>query len=165
MFMTVGIPAYKAEKHICDCLASIQTQTIRSEVSVIVAKDNPTDNYDFIKKRFPDLDITILECKENTGPGLARQRCLDACKTNWITFIDADDVFMNPVSLERLKTSITPQCIEVQGPFFQEIAIPGQPTQLMPRNDVTHPWVFGRLYNVKFLRDNKIGFTELRAIN
>ena len=37
MFMTVGIPAYKAEDHICDCLASIQIQSIRDEISVIVA--------------------------------------------------------------------------------------------------------------------------------
>jgi glycosyltransferase involved in cell wall biosynthesis len=79
--ITVGIPAFKATEHICDCLSSIQIQTIRDEVAVIIAKDNPSDNYDFVKKRFPQLDITILECKENTGPGLARQRCADAAKT------------------------------------------------------------------------------------
>lgn len=79
--ITVGIPAFKAEDHICDCLASIQVQTIRDDVAVIIAKDNPTDNYDFVKKRFPDLDIIILDCKENTGPGLARQRCADAANS------------------------------------------------------------------------------------
>lgn len=83
--ITVGIPAFKAEKHICDCLSSILIQTIRDEVAIIIAKDNPTDNYDFVKKRFPELDITILDCQENTGPGLARQRCADAAKTEWIT--------------------------------------------------------------------------------
>lgn len=35
---------------------------------------------------------------------------------------------------------------------------------MMPRNDVGHPWVFGRMYNVKFLRDNEIAFSELRAM-
>ena len=79
--ITVGIPAFKAEDHICDCLASIQVQTIRDDIAVIIAKDNPTDNYDFVKKRFPDLDITILDCKENRGPGLARQRCADAANS------------------------------------------------------------------------------------
>lgn len=165
MFMTVGIPAYKAEDHICDCLASIQIQSIRDEISVIVAKDEPNDNYDFIKKRFPDLDITILDCEKNTGPGLARQRCIDACKTDWITLIDADDVFASPLALERLKYSISPDCIEVQGIFMQEIEIPNGPTQLMPHVESEHPWVFGRLYNVKFLREAGIRFSELRAIN
>lgn len=79
--ITIGIPAFRAEGHICDCLASIQVQTIRDDIAVIIAKDNPTDNYDFVKKRFPDLDITILDCKENTGPGLARQRCADAANS------------------------------------------------------------------------------------
>ena len=76
-WLTVGIPAFKAESHICDCLASIQIQSIVDEVSVIIAKDNPSDDYEFVKDRFPTLDITILDCKENTGPGLARQRCAD----------------------------------------------------------------------------------------
>lgn len=167
--ITVGIPAFKAEDHICDCLASVQIQSIKDEVSVIIAKDNPKDNYEFVKKRFPDLDITILDCKENTGPGLARQRALDACKTHWITFIDADDVFINPVSLECLKDNITQDCIEVQGPFYQQVFGPQMQTpqgkvRMMPRNDIGHPWVFGRLYNVDFLRANEIGFTSLRAI-
>ena len=177
--ITVGIPAYNAENHISDCLASIMTQTIRDEVTVIIASDNPSNNYSFVKKQFPLLDIKILDCEKNTGPGLARQRALDACKTDWITFIDADDVFFTPFSLENLQSSITPNCIEVQGTFFQEIKegklnilqkqqllqangqiIP----RIVPRNDVGHPWVFGRLYNVPFLRSNGIAFSELRAM-
>lgn len=163
--LTVGIPAYKAESHICDALASIQIQSIRDKISVIIAKDYPEDNYDFVKTCYPNLDITILNCEKNTGPGLARQRALDACKTEWITFIDADDVFINPISLERLVQNITPNCIEVQGPFFQEVSEPNpQNIRMMLRNDVTHPWVFGRMYNVKFLRDAGINFSALRAM-
>lgn len=163
--LTVGIPAYKAENHICDLLASIQIQSIRDNISVIISKDNPDDNYEFTKTRYPDLDITILECEKNTGPGLARQRTLAACKTPWITFADADDVFMHPISLERLVQNIAPNCVEVQGPFYQEVkdANP-QDIRLIPRNDITHPWVFGRMYNVNFLRDSGIEFSELRAM-
>ncbi len=162
--ITVGIPAFKAEKHICDCLASIQIQSIRDEIAIIIAKDNPTDNYDFVKKRFPDLDITILDCKENTGPGLARQRCADAAKTEWITWIDADDVFYDPMALENLKNGITPDSIEVQGIFCQEIDPNPMGIRMMPRTDEGHPWVFGRLYNLQFLKSNKIEFSALRAM-
>ena len=45
--LTIGIPAYKAEAHICDALASIQIQSIRDDISIIIAKDYPSDNYDF----------------------------------------------------------------------------------------------------------------------
>ena len=162
--MTVGIPAYKAQKHIADCLASIQIQTIRDQVEVIIATDYPKDDYSAIVKRFPDLSITVLPCEKNGGPGQARQRALEAATTNWITFIDADDVFINPLSLETLMNNITNNAIEVQGPFFQEIAAGEAPYRLIPRNDVTHPWVFGRLYNINFLKQNKIGFSDLRAM-
>ena len=162
--ITVGIPAFKATEHICDCLSSIQIQTIRDEIAVIIAKDNPSDNYDFVKKRFPQLDITILECKENTGPGLARQRCADAAKTEWITWIDADDVFYDPFALENMKNGITPDCIEVQTIFCQEVDPNPMGVRMMPRTDAGHPWMFGRLYNLNFLRSTGIESSALRAM-
>lgn len=162
--ITVGIPAYKAQDHICDCLASIQIQTIRDKVNVIIAKDYPDDDYEFVKELFPKLDITILECEKNTGPGLARQRCLEAAVTPWITWIDADDVFFTPMALEFLESGIYQNVVEVQGIFYQEITDPAAGARLMPRNDVGHPWVFARLYSVDFLRQAKIGFSELRAM-
>lgn len=164
--LMVGIPAFKAQGHICDCLSSIQIQSIKKEISVIIASDYPGDDYSYLKKKFPDLDIETLECKENTGPGLARQRCLDACKTEWITFIDADDVFFTPFALEQLFKGIQQNVIEVQAPFLQEIEDKNNPQipRFMPRNDVGHPWVFGRMYNVAFLKQNEIALSELRAM-
>jgi glycosyltransferase involved in cell wall biosynthesis len=179
--ITVGVPVYKAENTIDKLLASILIQSMSSEVSIILANDYPGDmqKYEYVKNRFPDLDITIIDCDKNTGPGLARQRALDACKTKWITFMDADDVLINPFALEDLYNSITPNSIEVQGPFFQEVEEGklssaekmqliqnGQqiPPRMLPRNDITHPWVFGRLYNVDFLKQQGIKFSKLRAM-
>lgn len=164
--VTIGIPAYKAKDHICDCLSSIQIQTVKDDIAVVIANDNPEDGYEFVRERFPNLDITILSCEENGGPGVARQRVLAACKTEWITFIDADDVFFTPFSVETLFTGIQPNVIEIQAPFLQELENNGNPSipRMVPRNDVGHPWVFGRLYNVSFLKQNGITFSELRAM-
>lgn len=179
--ITIGVPVYKAKATLDRLLASIMTQSISDDVAVILANDNPEDNdiYSFVKTHYPELDITILECDKNTGPGLARQRALDACKTEWITFMDADDVLMSPFALEELYNNITPNCVEVQGPFFQEIPEgnlnsaqkmeliqSGQqfPPRITSRNDIGHPWVFGRLYRVSFLRQQGIGFSKLRAM-
>lgn len=164
MKITVGIPAYKATQTICDCLASIAIQTIKDEVSVIIASDSPDDDYGFTKERFPDLDITILPCEQNTGAGLARQRALNACKDDWITFIDADDVLFSPFSLEQLVRGIQPNVVEVQGVFMQEITDNPQGIRGIPNNNPNNPWVFGRLYNVSFLRQNNIQFPEYRAM-
>lgn len=163
MKVSIGIPAYKAQDHICDCLSSIQMQSVKKDIEVIIASDNPEDDYSFLIKQYPDLDITILPCEENTGAGLARQRCVDACKTDWITFIDADDVFFTPLALEQLVKGIQPNVIEVQGTFLQEIT-DNPDVRVIPVTDVWHPWVFGRLYNVKFLKQQDIRFSELRAM-
>ena len=37
--LTIGIPAYKAETHISDALSSVQIQTFKDKVSVIIASD------------------------------------------------------------------------------------------------------------------------------
>lgn len=179
--ITIGVPVYKAKTTINKLLASLLIQTMSDDISVVLANDSPEDNgeYEFVKKLYPTLDIKILDCDKNTGPGLARQRALDACKTDWITFMDADDVLVNPFALEELYNNITPNSIEVQGPFFQEVEEgnlnsaqkmqliqngQGVPPRSMPRNDIGHPWVFGRLYNVKFLRQQGIKFSKLRAM-
>ena len=179
--LTVGVPVYKAKTTLDKLLSSILTQTISEDISIILANDYPSDNgsYNYLKKNYPNLDITILDCDKNTGPGLARQRALDACKTEWITFMDADDVLMTPFALEELYNNITPTCIEVQGAFLQEVEEGklnaaekmqlmqnGQPVppRTLPRNDIEHPWVFGRLYRVSFLRQQGIAFSKLRAM-
>ena len=163
MNIAIGIPAYKANGHICDCIASIQIQTIKKNLSIIVAADHPEDDYSYLIDRFPDLDITILPCEENTGAGLARQRCIDACKSDWITFIDADDVFYTPLALETMARGIAPNVIEVQATFLQEIENNPQ-IRVFPMENIGHPWVFGRLYNTRFLKQNEIRFSELRAM-
>ena len=162
--VTVGIPAFKANNHIADCLSSIQIQTIKNDIAVIIASDNPEDDYSFLLDKFNDLDITILDCVENTGAGLARQRALDVCKTDWITFIDADDVFYTPFAIETLLSAITPESVVIQGTFLQEIEPNPKKIRSIPVQNPNHPWVFGRLYNKKFLDANEIRFSELRAM-
>ena len=161
--ITIGIPAFKAKGHIEQCLSSIYIQSIIDKISIIIATDYSEDNYEYLKQLYPTLNINILPCKENTGPGLARQRCLDNCKTEWITFIDADDVFYSPFAIEILQKSIEENTIEVQGTFLQEITNNPE-VRAIPMNNPGLPWVFGKLYNVKFLKENEIKFSELRAM-
>ena len=161
--LTVVIPAYKAEKTIKKTLDSIDIQTISDKVEVIISCDNPGDDYSTIISQFPNLEIKQVKCEKNVGPGLARQHGLDKASTHWVTFIDADDMFATPFALEQLAHNIEQDAIEVQGVFAQACPFP-QVTKFIMHNEPQHPWVFGRLYNVDFLRQNKIAFSELRAM-
>ena len=162
--ITVVIPAYKADKTIKKTLDSIDIQTISDKVEVIIACDNPGDDYTTIINHFPNLEIKQIKCEKNVGPGLARQHGLDKASTHWVTFIDADDMFASPFALESLVRGIEQNTIEVQGVFAQACPLPNQPTRFVLHNEPSHPWVFGRLYNVDFLKQNNISFSELRAM-
>lgn len=169
--VTIGVPAFRATDTICDLLSSVQIQTIRDHCEVVIQNDDPKDNkaYDFVLKRYPDLDITILPCEKNVGPGLARQGVLDYCKTEWITWIDADDVFTSPFALEWLVGGINSNnCIEVMAPFGQEVDLDNAskgnlPMRIMPVENPGHPWMFFRLYKVEFLKQFNIRFQEERS--
>ena len=178
MTVAVGIPCYKAHNTLDRCLASVLTQT-KAPDKVYIANDNPEDNqdsYDSVLNRYNSmLNIEFIKCDENKGPGVARNRALEACKEDFITFIDADDVLM-PHAIELLCAAIRPTTVVSQAPFLSPMRnMPKMtpqgpkhdeilPLQFNARNDITHPWVFGRLYNVKYLKDNKFNFSELRQM-
>ena len=102
--LDIIIPQYNENQLLVErLLNSIDSQINidKSLLGIIIVND--CSNYalkDVIKAKYPNLDITLLKTPKNGGPGLARQRALDACKTDWITFMDADDVLMSPFSLE-----------------------------------------------------------------
>lgn len=152
--ITVGIPCYRAKDTLPKVLSSILIQTERPKVILSI---DDKDDYSDIIALFPQLEIKQVGMEdENGGPGIARQKCLENCETPFITFIDADDVFFTPYSLEQLFQAINqPNAVVSQGAFVSNV---------MQRNDPGHPWVFGRLYNVEFLKAQKIGFSKLRAM-
>lgn len=152
--ITVGIPTYKAKETLDRALASIAIQTERPKVVLGI---DDKDDYSEIIARYPMLDIKQVGMEdENGGPGVARQKCLDACDTPFITFMDADDVLFTPFSLAQLLEPFqNQQTVVSQGMFV---------SKGMSRNDPGHPWVFGRLYNVEYLKANKIRFSKLRAM-
>jgi len=177
--VSIVIPAYKAMKTLRTTLASIQVQSYLNKIEVIIVNDSPKDDeynyYDAYKKiasEYPEIKILLINTDKNCGPGIARQKGLqyifnenEKTRTPFVTFIDADDVFADPFSIERLVEGIlnTKDCIECQGSFLQVNTIRGK--HMFVKNDnVGNPWVFGRLYNVEFLRQNDLGFSSLHSM-
>lgn len=164
--IAIGIPAYNAEGTIDRVLSSINTQSCRDDIKVFIADDNPDGvHYNDIVKCYPKLDIEVLSTAENGGPGVARQRALDAAINEdipYITFIDADDVLYDQYSVSALlESSLSdPQVVVSQGSFLQRLPN----NQFTGRNEPSHPWVFGRLYSVRFLKENDISFSHLRCM-
>lgn len=160
MKVAIGIPAYKAQNTIEECLSSINIQSMRDDINVIISNDNPgVDDYSYLKKLFPKLHITLTETDKNGGPGIARNKAIEVAKDDYIMFMDADDILYSPYAVEQLYRGViaAPNIVQSQGIFLQTSKINGV-TNLIPQQNPNHPWSFGRLTNLNFLKSNKIDF-------
>ena len=160
MKIAIGIPAYKAQNTIEECLSSINIQSMRDDINVIISNDNPgVDDYSYLKKMFPKLHITLTETDKNGGPGIARNKAIEVAKDDYIMFMDADDILYSPYAVEQLYRGVTaaPNIVQSQGIFLQTAKVNGV-TNLIPQQNPNHPWSFGRLTNLNFLKCNKIDF-------
>jgi glycosyltransferase involved in cell wall biosynthesis len=159
--ITVVIPAYNAHDTIERTLYSIVNQSIIEQVQVIIVNDKSKKGYEAIAKRFKKLiDIDIINMEENGGPGVARQRGLEACQTPYITFIDADDIYLDGLFMGGVIQHLDndPDCTNINVMFLEQTE-----TGELIKHDNDTTWVFGKIYRVEYLRKNNIGFSDLRA--
>lgn len=174
----VIIPAYKAHKTIIRTLSSLLMQTIKKDLNVFIVNDAcPNDrkssdiniSYEAIANKFCSLglNVKVINLDQNGGPGVARQKGIEAGENQFFTCIDADDTFASTISLEILRESMVQE-----NPSFPKDSIKcvsGTFLQLGEelRQTIPHPqdmvWMFGKLYRRKFIEDYEIKFNTTRA--
>jgi glycosyltransferase involved in cell wall biosynthesis len=158
----VIIPAYNAHSTLERCLLSIANQTIADKVQVIVVDDkSPDGGYkDIIAKYSHLLKIKEVSMEVNGGPGTARRVGVDNSNNPYMTFIDADDIFLDAFFFEGTLQYMeqTPHCVMVSAAFFEQ----GEKKQLTPHiEDMV--WVFGKVYRRICWQRKGINFSDLRS--
>lgn len=95
MSISLIMPAFNASETIDAALDSLLTQ-IRQPDEIIVVDDGSTDQtYADLQRRsadFKHLDFRIIR-QDNSGDGSARNRGIREARGDWLTFLDADDVW------------------------------------------------------------------------
>lgn len=162
--MSVIIPCYNARDTIAKTLHSIAMQSIANETEVIIVDDAGDQSYRDILDNFPDLYIRYISREINGGAGAARNSGIKASETNFCVFIDSDDNFVSPLSLEILHNRIVAEKADVLSSTFESemrladgVAI--KQMKSMPT------WTHGRIYRKQYLLDNNIFFDERLRIN
>ncbi len=92
--LSIIIPCYNVENYIENCLNSLKKQVKDYDYEIILIDDKSTDNTNKIIKKIQkaqELNIFLIENKENKGAGYSRNRALKQAKYDYISFIDADD--------------------------------------------------------------------------
>jgi glycosyltransferase involved in cell wall biosynthesis len=158
----VIIPAYNAHATLERCLLSIANQTIADKVQVIVVDDkSPNGGYkDIIAKYSHLLKIKEVSMETNGGPGTARRVGVDNSNNPYMTFIDADDIFLDAFFFEGVLEYLdkTPHCVMVSAGFFEQ----SEERQVLPHvEDMV--WVFGKVYRRLYWQRKGINFSDLRS--
>lgn len=150
------IPVYNSRKYLPQALSSIYMQTIRDEINVIIVDDNGVERYNDICGNFKNmgLNIRLLSCKNNCGPGIARQIGIDNSNSEFIMFMDSDDCLYSPLSVSTLYNQIKNSKYDVVYSDFVEENADGSIG--FKRNWIT--WLFGKMYRRDFLVKHNINF-------
>ena len=92
--LTIGIliPVYNVADYVEECIESILTQ-IDTRASILIMNDASTDNSTAIIKRFENHpQVQIFDAPHNRGLSATRNALFDMAQTQYIWFIDSDDV-------------------------------------------------------------------------
>ncbi|MGB3405555.1 MAG: glycosyltransferase [Microcoleaceae cyanobacterium] len=99
--ISVIIPVYNGETTICETIQSVLNQTY-SNFELLIINDGSTDNTLEMISSFEDSRIQVFSY-ENAGQGASRNRGLKQAKGEYVSFIDADDLW----TVEKLEDQIT----------------------------------------------------------
>ncbi|MCB1488669.1 MAG: glycosyltransferase family 2 protein [Bauldia sp.] len=180
--VSVVIPVYGVEAWIEECMASVQSQTLRN-IEIIPVNDCSPDNSQGIVDRLAadDPRIRPIVLSENVGQGFARNRALDEARGTYVLFIDGDDYLDDPDLLSRLvsiaredeadmvRTGKSFELVEMedgtpprqrQDKIEKHFSEALRRVRFADRPEILHNrhfWNF--LYRRDFLNDNRIRFT------
>ena len=153
----VIIPAYNSHKTISQALFSLAYQSISDKLNVCIINDGSDKDYkeeiDFFKEF---LKIREIKLEKNSGPGAARQFGIENTNSEYIVFLDSDDILFDSFSLSVLYNSINgteyDMCVsnvieETDAGFY-----------LKEFNTI---WLHGKIYRRKYIEDKKIKFDSI----
>ncbi|MBR5253660.1 MAG: glycosyltransferase family 2 protein [Bacteroidales bacterium] len=91
MNFSVIIPLYNKRNSLRQCIQSVLNQTY-GNFELIIVDDGSTDGSGEIVREFSDNRIRFIQ-KENAGVSSTRNLGIKSSHNQWITFLDADDVW------------------------------------------------------------------------
>lgn len=104
-FFSVIIPLYNKEPFVENTIKSILNQTF-SDYEILIVNDCSTDLSVGKIKPFLSESIRLIEHSQNNGLSAARNTGIANASSNYITFLDADDIW-KPTFLETIHNLIS----------------------------------------------------------
>lgn len=125
--VSVIMPAYNAEAFIAESIASVQQQTYENWELLIIDDASKDQTLGVLEKfRNKDKRVQLHRLPTNQGAGFARNIGIKASKGEFISFLDADDLWQ-PEKLQKQLDFMREQQVHVCYSSYELIDEDGQP--------------------------------------
>lgn len=132
-FISVVIPLYNKENYITQTIQSILNQDF-ADYEIIIVDDCSTDASFTIASTFKEDKIKLIQHKKNKGLSASRNTGIKACQSDYVTFLDADDVW-EPFFLSEIhKMTIDFPDAGIYGTNYEEVYENGLKLSIQKKN-------------------------------
>lgn len=120
--VSVVIAAYNAESNIEECLTSLCNQTVIPNIIVVNdgSTDSTVDRILSFKRKTPKANVTVIT-QSNQGVASARNKGLSYVQSNYVTFVDSDDI-VKPDYIETLLNGFINSTIDISVCNYEVVA-------------------------------------------
>ena len=103
--VSIITPAYNSANFIAETIQSVQNQTYQNWEMLIV-DDGSSDGTEEIVLSFMEKDqrVQFYKLEHNSGPAVARNTAIEKANGDYMTFIDADDIWFPKFIENSIKT-------------------------------------------------------------
>ena len=100
--ISVIMPVYNAGAYLAPAIESVLGQTLR-DLELIIVDDVSTDGSLDVARGYAARDsrVRVMAMENNGGPGIARNRGIEAARSEYLGFMDSDDL-MPPDAFQNL---------------------------------------------------------------
>ncbi|MGN1362807.1 MAG: glycosyltransferase family 2 protein [Methanobrevibacter sp.] len=172
--ISIIMPVFNKEKNLKEAINSVLNQTL-SDIELICVNDGSTDkSLSILNKYSKKYDFIKIYNQKNQGAAIARNKGMEISKGEYITFLDADDTYIDNNSLEKLYKIAASNNANLVSGNMKIINSKGESKNtkdskyykedsIISPEEYGIPWFFYKnMYKREFLISNNIYFPNLR---
>ena len=177
--VSIMMPVYNLENYIEGAVDSILKQSLEN-IELVCVNDGSTDgSYEVLKTLEKKYDFIRVFTQDNQGAGPALNRCIGEAKGEYIAFLDADDMYVDPNALEKMYEAGSKNNADMVAANLQRTNLKGDmmgnfnyeqdnyyycsEEGFISPKEYGIPWAFYKnIYKRSFLNENNIRFPPFK---